>query len=169
VPTFFNFCLTEFWQLMTHPLIPQVIDLATPVAATLGLEVVGAVFQTNQSPPALRVDIHSPQADISLDDCERMSHLLEVALDESNLMPDAYVLEISSPGISRSLSSDREFTSFKGFPVEVATAEPHNGKTTWLGLLVRRDQETVYINQKGRTVAIPRPLVSRVQLVDRAE
>ena len=151
---------------MTHPLIPQVIELATPVAATLGLEVVGAVFQTNQSPPALRVDIHNPQADISLDDCERMSHILEIALDESNLMPDAYVLEISSPGISRFLSTDREFISFKGFPVEVTTAEPHNGKMSWLGLLVRRDEETIYINQKGKTVAIPRPLVSRVQLVE---
>jgi ribosome maturation factor RimP len=152
---------------MTHPLIPQVIDLATPVAATLGLEVVGAVFQTNQSPPALRVDIHNPQTDISLDDCERMSHLLEVALDESNLIPDAYVLEVSSPGISRLLSTDREFTSFKGFPVEITAAESHNGKMTWVGLLVRRDEETIYINQKGRTVAIPRRLVSRVQLVER--
>ena len=152
---------------MTHPLIPQVIELAAPVAATLGLEVVGAVFQTNQSPPALRVDIHKPQADVSLEDCEQMSHVLEIALDESNLMPDAYVLEVSSPGISRSLSTDREFTSFKGFPVEVAATEPHNGKTTWTGLLVRRDEETLHINQKGRSIAIPRHLVNRVQLVDR--
>jgi ribosome maturation factor RimP len=32
---------------MTHPLVPQIIDLATPVAAELGLEIVGAVFHTN--------------------------------------------------------------------------------------------------------------------------
>ncbi|MFN7659427.1 MAG: ribosome maturation factor RimP, partial [Dolichospermum sp.] len=42
---------------MTHPLIPQIIDLATPVATELGLEIVNVVFHTNQSPPILRVDI----------------------------------------------------------------------------------------------------------------
>ncbi|HBY77659.1 MAG TPA: ribosome maturation factor RimP, partial [Cyanobacteria bacterium UBA11148] len=35
---------------MTHPLIPQLIDLATPIAEKLGLEVVGAVFHTNKRP-----------------------------------------------------------------------------------------------------------------------
>jgi ribosome maturation factor RimP len=152
---------------MAHPLIPQVIELATPVAEALGLEIVGAVFQTNQSPPVLRVDIRNSQIDTSLDDCEHMSHALELALDESNLIPDAYVLEISSPGISRSLLSDREFISFKGFPVEVTTAEPYEGRAAWTGQLIRRDEVAVYISQKGKSVAIPRQLVHRVQLIDR--
>lgn len=154
---------------MTHPLIPQIIDLATPVAATLGLEVVGAVFHTNQNPPTLRVDIRNLEQDTSLDDCERMSRALEAALDASNLLPDAYVLEISSPGISRSLTTDREFTSFKGFPVEVITTEPHNGNTTWVGQLIRRDDESIHLSRKGRSIAIPRRLVSKVLLVDRSE
>jgi ribosome maturation factor RimP len=154
---------------MTHPLIPQVIDLATPVAATLGLEVVGAVFQTNQSPPILRVDIRNTQDDTSLDDCERMSHALEAALDAVNLIPDAYVLEISSPGISRSLTTDREFNSFKGFPVTVMSTEPHNGQVAWTGQLIRRDDDAVYLSQKGRAIAIPRHLITRVQLVNASE
>ncbi|MFM7559012.1 MAG: ribosome maturation factor RimP, partial [Cylindrospermopsis raciborskii] len=54
---------------MTHPLVPQIIDLATPLAAELGLEVVGMVFHTNQRPPVLRVDIRNPQQDTSLTDC----------------------------------------------------------------------------------------------------
>ncbi|HAJ62493.1 MAG TPA: ribosome maturation factor RimP, partial [Cyanobacteria bacterium UBA8543] len=44
---------------MTHPLIPQLLDLATPVAENLGLEVVGAVFHTDRRPPVLRVDIRN--------------------------------------------------------------------------------------------------------------
>lgn len=154
---------------MTHPLIPQVLDLAAPVAASLGLEVVGAVFQTNQYPPILRVDIRNLQDDTGLDDCEQMSRALEAALDSANLIPDAYVLEISSPGVSRSLMTDREFISFKGFPVTVTTVEPHDGHKSWTGLLIRRDDESIYLNRKGRTIAIPRPLVNTVQLVDQAE
>jgi ribosome maturation factor RimP len=153
---------------MTHPLIPQIIELATPVANALGLDVVGAVFHTNQHPPVLRVDIRNLEQDTGLDDCERMSRALEAALDAADVIPDAYVLEISSPGISRSLTTDREFISFKGFPVVVTTSEPHEGQTSWTGQLLRRDETALYLSQKGRSVAIPRHLVSRVQLVERS-
>jgi ribosome maturation factor RimP len=149
---------------MAHPLIPQIIDLATPVAEAIGLEVVGAIFHTNQHPPVLRVDIRNPQQDTSLDDCERMSRALEAALDAVDIIPDAYILEISSPGISRDLTTDREFISFKGFSVAIRTQEPYEGKSEWQGKLVKRDETAVYINQKGRAIAIPRSLITRVQL-----
>lgn len=149
---------------MTHPLIPQIIDLAAPVAEALGLEVVGAVFHTNQRPPVLRVDIRNCNADTGLDECERMSRALEAALDAADFIPDAYVLEISSPGISRQLTTDREFISFKGFPVIVTTSEPYEGQQEWTGQLIRRDEDSVYLNQKGRAIAIPRQMVSRVHL-----
>ncbi len=155
------------WRKMAHPLIPQIIELATPVAEQLQLEVVGAVFHTNQNPPILRVDIRNPQQDTGLDDCERMSRALEATLDEANIIADAYVLEISSPGISRQLTSDREFISFKGFAVIVATSEPFDGQQEWTGQLIRRDDNFVYLNQKGRAIAIPRSLISKVQLNER--
>jgi ribosome maturation factor RimP len=149
---------------MAHPLIPKIVDLAAPVAENLRLEVVGAVFHTNQHPPILRVDIRNPEGDISLEDCERMSRALEATLDEANVIPDAYVLEISSPGIPRDLSTDREFISFKGFPVVVTTTEPFEGQKAWIGKLIRRDEEALYLNKKGRAIAIPRNLISTVQL-----
>ncbi|NJO42004.1 MAG: ribosome maturation factor RimP [Cyanobacteria bacterium CRU_2_1] len=152
---------------MTHPLIPEIIELAEPIAATLGLDLVGAVFHTNHNPPVLRVDVRNLEQDTSLDDCERMSRALETTLDASHLIPDAYVLEVSSPGISRSLTTDREFTSFKGFSVVVTTIEPHDGHVNWTGQLIRRDETAVYLSQKGRSIAVPRHLVSKVQLVER--
>lgn len=152
---------------MTHPLIPQIIDLATPVAEELGLEVVGAVFHTNQRPPVLRVDIRNLNSDTGLNDCERMSRAMEAALDASDLIPDAYVLEISSPGIARQLTTDREFISFKGFPAIVSTSQPFEGKQEWNGQLMGRDEQAVYLNQKGRAIAIPRIIIARVQLDDR--
>ncbi|MBE9041511.1 ribosome maturation factor RimP [Oscillatoriales cyanobacterium LEGE 11467] len=151
---------------MTHPLIPKIIDLATPVARELGLELVGAVFQTHYSPPVLRVDVRNSQAGTSLQDCELMSRSLEATLDAVELIPDAYVLEVSSPGVSRQLSADREFTAFKGFAVTVKTEEPIDGQHQWEGQLVKRDDDAVYINRKGRAIAIPRSLVTEVQLSD---
>jgi ribosome maturation factor RimP len=154
---------------MAHPLIPQILELAAPIATALGLEVVNAVFHTNQSPPVLRLDVRNLQGDTSLTDCEQMSRALETTFDEIELIPDAYVLEVSSPGVSPILTSDREFVSFRGFPAMVSTAVPHDGKTEWTGNLIRRDDQAVYLSQKGRVVAIPRQLIAQVQLVEGAE
>lgn len=154
---------------MTHPLIPPILALATPIAETLGLEVVGAVFQTNQSPPVLRVDVRNPQGDTGLDDCEAMSHALEASLDAANLLAEAYVLEISSPGLSDTLNSDRDFTSFRGFPIQVTVEPAYEGRSHWQGRLIRRDDTAVYLNQRGRTLAIPRDRICQVQLIEADE
>lgn len=154
---------------MTHPLIPKVIDLAAPVAAQFNLEVVGAVFQTNQNPPVLRVDIRNCDADTGLEDCEKMSRALETVLDEDDVFPEAYVLEISSPGLSTLLTCDRDFVSFRGFPVLIQTHQPYRGHHQWIGNLTGRDEKFVQLNQKGRPIKIPREEILQVQLHDSPE
>lgn len=148
---------------MTHPLIPEIINLAKPLAQKLGLEVVDIIFQTNQNPPVLRVDICNTQTDTSLDNCEQMSRLLEETLDNLEIMPNSYVLEISSPGISQQLTTDRDFISFKGFPVIVETHTPYKKETQWRGNLQSKDQKAIYINKKGKLISIPIELVVQVQ------
>ena len=151
---------------MTHSVIPQIIELATPLAASLNLELVDAVFQTNKKPPVLRIDVRNQQGDTSLENCEQMSRALEAQLDLTELIPGAYVLEVSSPGISRTLNTDREFIAFKGFEVLVKTFAPYKQQKEWQGNLQGRDSETIYLNQKGKAITIPRNLVAKVQLAD---
>lgn len=151
---------------MSHPVIPQVLALAKPVAHDLGLEIVDAVYHTHQQPPTLRVDVRSHQDETNLEDCERMSRLLETVLDDADVIPEAYVLEISSPGVSEFLTQDRDFIAFRSFPVTVRTQEPFKGHQVWVGTLTNRDQEWVHLNQKGRSISIPRSLVLEVQLQD---
>ncbi len=151
---------------MAHPLIPQITDLANPIATELGLEVVAIVFHTHERPPSLRVDIRNPTADTGLQDCERMSRALESALDATDIVPFAYALEVSSPGTSRQLTTDREFNAFAGFAVQVTTNQAVDGQTAWQGQLIRRDDTKIYLSQKGRTIEISRELVGKVYLDD---
>ena len=148
---------------MTHPLIPQIVDLASPIAEKLNLEIVDAVFQTNKNPPVLRIYVRNLSQDTGLEDCEQMSRDLETQLDATAVIPGAYVLEVSSPGISPMIHTDREFISFKGFAVLVTTVEPYKKRTEWRGTLQGRDEKAVYINQKGRKTAIPRDIIEAVQ------
>ncbi len=151
---------------MTHPLIPQILLIAQPVADQLNLEVVNAVFHTHQSPPVLRLDVRNLAGDTGLQDCEAMSRAFEDALEIAGLIPDAYVLEVSSPGVSSVLSSDREFTSFRGFPVRVTTEPPFQGQPHWEGSLIGRDPAAVKLTRRGRVIAIPLELVVQVELQD---
>lgn len=149
---------------MTHPVIPAILELAQPIAQGLGLEVVDAVFQTNKRPPTLRIDIRNPQQDTGLEDCEALSRELDAQLELSDLIPSAYVLEVSSPGISSHLVSDRDFIAFKGFEVIVISRDPYQGRQQWQGRLQGRDAEAVFLSVKGRTVAIPLTAGVTVQL-----
>ena len=149
---------------MTHPLVPQIIELASPLAEELNLELVDAVFQTNKTPPILRIDVRNPHANTSLENCEQMSRMLEEKLDLTEIIPGAYVLEISSPGVSRTLSTDRDFIAFKGFAVTIKTFAPYKNKKQWQGRLQHRDETAIHINQKGKAISIPRELVAKVQL-----
>ena len=93
-----------------------------------------------------------------------MSRALEEILDTSDLIPGAYVLEISSPGTSRQLVTDRELIAFKGFNIIVKTEPPYESRKEWRGQLQGRDETAIYINQKGRAIAIPRECITSVQL-----
>ncbi|MBL1211619.1 ribosome maturation factor RimP [Geminocystis sp. GBBB08] len=154
---------------MTHPLIANITEIAKSVAQELNLEIVDLTFLTHKNPPILRVYINNPSGDTSLDNCEKMSCLLEEILDAKDIIPSAYMLEISSPGIGENLTTDREFISFKGFPVMIETTTEYKKRTQWQGNLQGRDEKAIHINCKGKMVAIPREIVIRVKLENSEE
>ncbi len=93
---------------MAHVLIPQIVDVATPIANGLGLSVVGAIFHTNQNPPVLRVDIRNLEGETSLEDCERMSRALEVSLDAAGTHPwRLYLRDLKSRAFPVSINGSR--------------------------------------------------------------
>ena len=103
-------------------------------------------------------------ADVNLEDCARFSGILEEALEEAQLLNEPYVLEVSSPGIGEQLASDRDFQTFRGFPIEVTHHDKQNVEQRLEGLLLERNEETLQINIRGRIKAIPREQVINVRL-----
>ena len=104
-------------------------------------------------------------SDVSLDACAAFSAPLGEALEGSGLLSSAYVLEVSSPGIGESLASDRDFVSFRGFPVALERRDAEGRATTVEGSLLGRDETNLRLNVRGRTVTVPRQEVERVRLV----
>ena len=107
---------------------------------------------------------HSSGSDVSLDDCAGFSLVLGEALESSELLKEPYVLEISSPGIGEQLASDRDFKTFRGFPVETSYLDKDGSEKSLEGLLLERDDETLQINIQGRIKRLPRDCVIAVRL-----
>ena len=102
--------------------------------------------------------------DVTLDDCAGLSGPIGDAIEALSLLSEAYVLEISSPGIGELLQSDRDFQTFKGFPVDVSFEDGEGHPQTLAGSLLERSADHLEINIKGRIKRIPRSSVSSVRL-----
>lgn len=150
---------------MPHPLLPDLERLARLAATPAGLDVVGVELLSHRIPLTVRVLVQRIDGgDVSLDECAALSAPLGETLEAGGLLETAYVLEVSSPGIGEELRDDRDFSSFRGFPVAVERVEGSGGERSLEGLLLGRDETTVLLNRRGRTVRIPRADVRRVKL-----
>lgn len=151
---------------LPHPLDPELERLASQVALTSGFEVRTVQVLTHRIPMTVQVLVQRTDGtDISLDECAALSGPLAEAIEASGCLESAYVLEVSSPGIGEDLQSDRDFTSFRGFPVEVLQRRPDGRESRHEGLLLGRDEQNVLLNVRGRQLRLPRDQVLRVRLV----
>ena len=129
------------------------------------LEICGLNIQTNQNPIVIEITIKKNNGDdISLDDCALFNTPASDEIEKSNLLNCSYVLEICSQGGSDELTSERDFTTFKGFPVNVELNQK-NSKIKFLdGLLYEKSNDYLAINIKGRIKKIPLDEVLKISL-----
>lgn len=140
------------------------LRLAGPVARSLGLEVLDTEFLVEAGRRILRVTIYRPEG-ITLDDCEAMDRAFGEVLDREDPIEGSYNLEISSPGLERTLRRDREFEVFAGRRVQVNLFAPVDGKRQFEGTLVGLREGEVVVDTSGGRMAFARESVSRVKLM----
>ena len=140
-------------------------NLLNEVANALGFEICSLKIYTNQNPIILNVIIKKTNGDdISLDDCTLFNSPASEEIENSNLLNCSYVLEISSQGVSDELTSERDFKTFKGFPVNVELNQK-NSKIKFLnGLLFEKSKDFLAINIKGKIKKIPFDEVLKISL-----
>lgn len=119
-------------------------QLLSPIAEKYGVEIYDVEYVKEGSDWYLRAYIDKPEG-VNIVDCENVSRALSDALDVEDYIPDAYILEVSSPGLGRALKKDRHLEKSIGAEVEVKTYKPIDGQKEFTGILRAYDAETITI------------------------
>ena len=135
------------------------------VAKEFNLKIHSLDILTNQNPIIIKIIIcKTNNDDITLDDCSRFNNPAISVIENSSLLNCSYVLEISSQGVSDELTSERDFKTFKGFPVNVELNQKNSQIKFLNGLLYEKSKDYLAINIKGKIKKIPFNEVLKVSL-----
>ena len=134
-----------------------------PIAAANGVSVYDVEYVKEGSTYYLRVYIDKPGG-VSILDCENVSRALSNELDRLDPIPDAYVLEVSSPGLGRTLKKDKHLQSSIGQEVEIRLFKPIDKCKEFSGILERFDAENIVIREGEDEKSFSRREIALIRL-----
>ena len=104
------------------------------------------------------------QEGVNIVDCENVSRAFSDKLDEADFIPDAYILEVSSPGLGRALKKDRHLEKSLGEEVEVRTYKPIEKQKEFTGILKGYDKDTITIETEEKELVFAKTDIAIVRL-----
>jgi ribosome maturation factor RimP len=141
---------------MPNPLAEKIREVVTPPTEAAGYELVDVEWKREQGGWILRVFIDGPGG-IRHDDCERVSRELSAVLDVSNVIPHAYSLEVSSPGLNRPLRTLSHFRRHVGHVARVRLMTGVEGRRNFKGKIVGvvDTDDKIIVDVDGREWVLP--------------
>lgn len=123
-------------------------EILKPIVEPLGIRIYDVEYVKEGSDYYLRAYIDK-DGGVDILDCEKVSRALSDVLDEQDYISDAYILEVSSPGLGRTLKKDRHFEYCIGEEVELKLYKPLDGSKDFDGILKAFDKETITVTQEN--------------------
>lgn len=137
--------------------------LLTPIAKRFGVEIYDIEYVKEGSDWYLRAYIDKPEG-VSINDCENVSRALSDELDREDFIADAYILEVSSPGLGRTLKKDKHLEKSIGEEVEIKTYKPVEKQKEFQGILKAFDAESVTIETENDEKIFARNEIALIRL-----
>lgn len=131
--------------------------LIEPVVDEHDCELVDVEVTRPRGPGLFRVVVDSRAGDgrVPIERCASISRELSTLLDAADLMPGAYRLEVSSPGLDRVLTREKDFEAAVGKEIRVQTRRPLEGRKRFRGRLVAFEAGVLKMNVDGDPALIP--------------
>ncbi len=145
--------------------LEQIKQILQPILGEHSAELVDITLSRINNKAYLRVLVDK-QGGINIDECSRINRELGDALDANSAIQDSYTLEVSSPGLDRSLKNKRDFEKIIGKQIALFTKAPVEGKPFFQGTAEAIDDEGVSLKLKdNRAVKILFNNISKANLV----
>jgi len=132
--------------------VERIRQLLDPILESMGLSLWEVEFQRQGPRWLLRVSIDREAGGVTLNDCETVSRDLSAVLDVEDIIPHPYTLEVSSPGLDRTLTKPEHFFRFSGSLVKIKTYQPVNGQKVFRGKLLGMSDAAVKIELDSESV-----------------
>lgn len=153
----------------TGNVVEDVRVIASRVAGSYGLDVFDVQFRREGPGMVLRVQLDRPgpaataEESVSIQDCASVSRDLSAVLDVEDVVPVAYTLEVSSPGLDRPLRHADDYRRFAGRRAKIVMREPVDGQAFFKGQLKGMEGANVVIDD-GKPHRVPLGVITRANL-----
>ena len=138
-------------------------QLLQPIAEANGVSIYDIEYVKEGSDHYLRAYIDKPEG-VNIQDCENVSRRLSDELDREDFIPEAYILEVSSPGLGRTLKKDKHLQAGIGQEVEIRLFKPIDKCRAFSGALEGFDREQVTIRNEDTPITLKRADIAVIRL-----
>ena len=150
-----------------RPYEEKIRQLAEPLLAEEGMEIVLVECLRMKSRWLVRLYIDK-EGGVTLNDCSAISHQLGDILDVHDIPRGSYTLEVSSPGLDRPLTRDKDFIKYTGSKVRITVGAKMEGIRNFRGKLIdyleENGEKILLIEVDGRMYRIPKKEVTKARL-----
>ncbi len=144
-------------------LLRRIEDIVSPTVVGMGFEVVRVSMSKGGT---LQIMIEpSDGRPMDVEDCATLSRALSAVLDVEDPIPGAYTLEVSSPGIDRPLTREKDYVRWAGHLARLETMQPIEGRRRFKGTLLGLENGAVRIRlDDGKETDVPLSQINRAKL-----
>lgn len=141
-------------------------EIAEPLAAEFGYLIWDVEYVREGADMYLRITIDTEdERGINIEDCEKMHRAIDPLLDEADPIEEAYMLQISSPGVERTLTRPEHFAWMAGWDVELKFYTPVDGSKTMRATLVGLDGDDIVVIVNGEERRFAKKSVAKCETV----
>jgi ribosome maturation factor RimP len=142
----------------------KVTELLLPILEKENFELVDVEFVKEGPNWYLRIYVDK-EGGISIDDCEMVSRALDKKMDDASFIEQAYILEVSSPGIDRPLKKPEDFVKYAGEVVDVKLYKARDGEKEFQGILKGLEDGIItLIDEDGKEMSFEQKEVASIRL-----
>ena len=143
-------------------LVTQIYEMVKPISDELNYEIYHVEYVKENGEYYLRIYIEK-EGGITLSDCEALSRRVSDLMDEKDPIPEAYFLEVSSPGLNRTLFNEAHYKRFVGREVMVKLTKAIEGKKSIKGILKEVNEENIIV-EADTLISIPKEKIKSANI-----